>query len=137
VRVTLLETEGRGRAAEIELAGHRLRVVDRISPADRPSPRGPVSRPKLEVVTIPALTSRLPGDTRSANELAPDHGWRYRARGTIVSTGPLVADLGMLRLELTDLNADEWNVGDRLSLAIDRIILTRQRPRQKGDAPCE
>lgn len=128
MRVTLLETEGRDRAAEIELAGHRLRVVDRISPAERQATPGPVTAPKLEVVTIAGLTSRLQAGADPANGLEPDHGWRYRARATIVSTAPLIADLGLLRLELADLDPADWEIGDRVSLAIDRIILTRRRP---------
>jgi hypothetical protein len=42
VRVTLIETEGRGGAAEIELDEQRLRVVDAISSSDRPASPGPV-----------------------------------------------------------------------------------------------
>jgi hypothetical protein len=127
VRVTLIETEGRGGAAEIELDEQRLRVVDGISPADRPASPGPVANPKLEVVVNPHLTGRAPPASTARKGLEADHGWRYRAHGEIVSTRPLRADLGLLRLELDRADAEAWAVGDRVSVAIDRIILTRER----------
>ena len=126
MEVTLIETEGRGGVAEIELDGHRLRVVDAVSAADRPAPPGPLPRAKLDVVVIPHLTVRNPPDEARGCGLTPDHGWRYRARGEIVATQPLRADLGLLEIELEDARAREWAVGDRVGLGIDRIILTRR-----------
>ena len=126
MRVVLIETEGRGGAAEIEIDHQRLRVVDGISPADRPMPPGPVVRPKLDVVVIPHLTGRTP-EAPARTGLEPEHGWRYRAHGRIVSTRPLRADIGLLRLELEGSGEEGWDVGDPVSLAIDRIILRRDR----------
>ena len=124
MRVILIETEGRGGAAEIELDDQRLRVVDGVSPAERPASPGPVARPKLEVVVNPHLTGPAPAGSSATNGLEADHGWRYRAHGEIVSTRPLRADLGLLRLELDRVDAEDWSVGDRISVAIDRIILS-------------
>lgn len=127
MRVTLIETEGRGGAAEIELDDRRLRVVDGISPADRPAAPGPVANPKLEVVVNPRLTERAPADPTPPNGLEPGHGWRYRAHAEIVSTQPLRADLGPLHLELEDTGSETWEVGDRVTLAIDRIVIRAKR----------
>ena len=127
MRVILIETEGRGGAAEIELDEQRLRVVDAISRSDRPASPGPVARPKLEVVVIPHLTGPAPPGSAARNGLEPDHGWRYRAHGEIVSTRPLRADIGSFRLELERADAEAWAVGDAVSVAIDRIILSRER----------
>jgi len=126
VRVFLIETEGRGGTAEIELDDQRLRVVDGISPAERPAASGPVANPRLEVVVNPHLTERTPAASTARKGLEADHGWRYRAHGEIVSVRPLRADLGPLRLELDGADAEAWALGDRVSLAIDRIILTRE-----------
>jgi hypothetical protein len=111
VRVTLIETEGRGGAAEIELDGQRLRVVDAISSSDRAA----------------SLTGPAPPGSAVRKGLEPDHGWRYRAHAEIVSTRPLRADLGPLHLELDHVDAGAFSVGDPVSVAIDRIILTRER----------
>ena len=127
MRVILIETEGRGGAAEIELDDQRLRVVDMISRSDRPAPPGPVAHPKLEVIVIPHLTGPAPPGSTARKGLEPDHGWRYRAHGEILSTQPLRADLGPLRLDLDRADAEAWAVGDPVSVAIDRIILTRER----------
>jgi len=127
LRVTLIETEGRGGAAEIELDGQRLRVVDAISRSDRPASPGPVPRAKLEVVLIPHLTGPAPPGSATPKGLEPEHGWRYRAHGEIVSIRPLRADLGPLHLELDRVDAADWAVGDPVSVAIDRIILGRER----------
>ena len=124
MRVILIETEGRGGAAEIELDDQRLRVVDGVSPAERPASPGPVANPKLEVVVNPHLTGRAAAGSSGTRGLEADHGWRYRAHGEIVSTRPLRADLGLLRLELDGVDAEDWSVGDRISVAIDRIILS-------------
>lgn len=127
MRVTLIDTEGRGGAAEIELDEQRLRVVDGISPVDRPASPGPVANPKLEVIVNSHLTSRAPPASTARKGLEADHGWRYHAHGQIISTRPLRADLGPLCLELDAADAEAWAVGDRVSVAIDRIILTYDR----------
>jgi hypothetical protein len=127
MRVTLIDTEGRGGAAEIEMDGQRLRVVDAISRADRPAAPGEVAGAKLEVVVIPHLTGPTPAGATARSGLEPDHGWRYRAHGEILSTQPLCADLGPLHLDLDRADAEAWAVGDPVSVAIDRIILTHER----------
>lgn len=123
VRVELIQTEGRGGAAEIEADGLRLRVVDHVSLADRRAARGPVEFARLEVIVIPHLTSPAAGDGPDA--LEPDHGWRYRAAARIVATDPVFAEVGPLRFELRLARDLAWAVGDRVDVAIDRIILTR------------
>jgi hypothetical protein len=131
VRVNLIETEGRGRAAEIELDGQPLCVVDGISPADRPVSPGAVSNPKLEVMVNPHLTGRAAPEASAVTGFEADHGWRYRAHGEIVSLQPLRADLGLLCLEIDRADAEDWSVGDRITVAIDRIILTGERDRRE------
>lgn len=125
MRVTLIATEGRGGAAEIELDGQRLRVVDAISRPGRPAAAGEVAGAKLEVVVIAHLTGPTPAGAAARSGLEPGHGWRYRAHGEIVSTQPLRAEIGSLGLELERPDAEVWAVGDAVSVAIDRIILRR------------
>ena len=124
MRVKLIETEGRGGAALIEFEDQRLRVVDRLSRADQPAAPGPVQGARLEVVVNPHLTGRAAAGASAGAGLEADHGWRYRATGEIVSTQPLTADLGGLRLALERSDTEDWAIGERVSLAIDRIVLT-------------
>jgi hypothetical protein len=79
---------------------------------------------RLEAVLIGALTQRSTDPAGASPGLVPEHGWRYRGTGTIVSTQPPCADLGPLRLALTGDGGD-FRVGEVVSVAIDRIVLTR------------
>jgi hypothetical protein len=129
MRVVLIETEGRGGAAEIECFGQRLRVVDEYSGADAPAAPGILDDATLDVVLNPHLTRRAPAASESQPGIERDHGWRYRGSGRIVMTQPLRADLGPLQLELEDAGLAEtqaWAEGDAVFVAIDRITLERE-----------
>ena len=126
IAVCLLSTrvdEGRALEAFRSLASAGLGSPAAIA---GPATSGPVENSKLEVVVNPLLTRRLPPAATARKGLEPDHGWRYYALGEIISTRPLRADLGLLCLELDREEVDAWAIGDRVSLAIDRIILTRE-----------
>jgi hypothetical protein len=121
----LIDTEGRGGAAEIEIETERLRVVDEFSAADRPASPARLTNARLDVVVDPRRTCRIAPEATFRKGFKAEHGWRYRAHGEIVSTQPLCADVGPLRLALERDDPETWEVGDRISLAIDRIALVR------------
>ena len=87
--VALLRTEGRGREAEVEVDGHLLAVVDRVSAADEPAPPGTVDGARLEVVAIPRLCGPAAGEEPVHKGLVRERGWRYHARAEGVSVEPL------------------------------------------------
>ncbi|MDJ0850015.1 MAG: hypothetical protein QNK04_16720 [Myxococcota bacterium] len=121
--VVLIRSEGRGGEAEVEVDGCALAVVDELSPADRASRPGPLAGASLEVLTIAHLSGRARGDEEPG--LVREWGWRYRGTGEVVSTDPLRAELGPFTLSV-DLPRDlELAVGDRVTIAIDRIVLRR------------
>lgn len=127
MNVALLRTEGYGRAAEIEVDGSRLTVVDGISRAEAPASPGPIENPKFDVVFV------VPGSWRRAIEANPDGerklepqwGWRYLGFGRVVALDPVRLDFGALVLELSLPPAEDRKVGDSVCLAIDRIRLAR------------
>ena len=129
--VTLITTEGRARSAEIEVAGHRLTVVDHISPVGQPSEPGPVANARFEAVTRELLPAEraLAGSPSGEKELHHQWGWRYLGRGEIVSLAPVRADLGILILELDQTASESRRIGDMVTIPIDRIILTRTAAR--------
>ena len=124
MRVVLLRTEGRGREAEVLVEGCQLAVVDRVSAADEPLPPGPIDAARLEIVTIPHLSGRDTGEP-GPKGLVREWGWRYRARAEVLSVQPLRVDLGPFAVELELAMAETPAPGDQLSIAIDRILLSR------------
>jgi hypothetical protein len=127
VEVVLLKTEGRAGVAEVEIAGCRLSVVDQVSRADVPALPGPVSNPRLEVVTIDRLTARMAGDRAPEERLVHERGWRYRACGEVISIDPPQVDLGPFSVNLDLPVGEDWAIGDLAAIAIDRIILSSHR----------
>ena len=121
LRVVLIETEGRGREARVEIDGRQLAVVDSVSSVERPARSGPVSGARLEVVAIPRLCAR---SEETEKRLEPEWGWRYRSCGEVVSTDPLRIDLGPFSAELALPGLAPLSVGEYLTIAIDRIILS-------------
>ncbi len=119
-----MRTEGRGGEAEVEVDGRVLAVVDELSPADRPARPGPLAGASLEVLTIAHLCGPAdPARDRGEKGLRREWGWRYRGIGEVVSTDPLRADLGPFSLDLALDGARGLAVGDRVTIAIDRIVL--------------
>ena len=123
--VVLLRTEGRGREAEVLVEGCRLVVVDRVSAADQPLRPGPIDGARLDVVTIPHLSGRAAGDEPGPKGLVREWGWRYRVRAEVLSVEPLRVDLGPFAIELELAIGETPAPGDQLSIAIDRILLSR------------
>lgn len=125
MRIRLIATEGRGGTAEIEADGQRLRVVDEWSKADAAASAGALEGATLEVVVNPRFTQGVP--QADAPALVPEAGWRYRAYAEIVATEPARAAVGPLVFVLELPGAESWQPGDRVQLAIDRIVLRRPR----------
>ena len=127
--VVLIDTEGRGLRATIEVDGETLTVVDAMSTSEEAAPPGLVADPKFDVVINESQSSISPAQTGIASDRKLEHQWGYRylGRGEVVSVDPLRADLGVLTLELTPriLRADR--VGDVVAVAIDRILLSGVR----------
>ncbi len=123
--VVLIRTEGRGGEAEVEVDGCRLAVVDELSAADTPTSPGPLAGASLEVLTIARLSGPARGDEEPG--LVREWGWRYRGTGELVSTEPPRAALGPFTLAVDLPGAGKLAVGDRVTIAIDRIVLGRAR----------
>jgi len=127
VNVALIKTEGYGLEAEVEVDGHRLRVMDGISTVERAAAPGPVINPKFDVVMVE------PGSWERASSANPDRekklehqwGWRYLGYGQILAIDPVRTDLGVLVLELDFCADDPRLIGDYVALAIDRIRISR------------
>ena len=119
----LIETQGRGQEALVEIAGQRLVVLDGLSPVEEPLAPGALEAGRLQVIAIEGLTQRVaPGEAASQGFLR-EHGIRYRATGRIVSREPLALDFGKLRLDIPLAPRSDWQPGDTLSVAIDQIRL--------------
>jgi len=127
VKVVLVETEGPGGNATVEVDGRRLTVRDAFSAVDRPARPGPIDAARFDAVVV---ERRGAGPELGAN---PDRltglqhrwGWRYLGSGRIVGLDPLCVDLGILVLELPDVAGSDHSIGDFVSVAIDRISLAR------------
>lgn len=127
MNVVLIETEGYGGDAVVEVNGQRLTVRDALSTLDRPARPGPVPDARFEAVTAdPRVTKRVLGENPERIE-ALEHrwGWRYLGRGRIVSLAPLRIGLGVLDLELDAQPNEHRALGDYVAIEIDRISVTR------------
>lgn len=126
MRVVLIETEGRGGIAEIEVDAQRLKVVDQFSPADRPRKPGPIANPRFRVIAPEPASwerafARNPGNE---TRIEPLFGWRHLGFGRIVAIDPIRLDLGSLMLELDLRATDPGYVGRFATIEIDRIVLS-------------
>lgn len=131
----LIRTSGRGNEAEVDLDGQQLRVLDALSPSDKPLAPGELDEAALEVVTIGALTEVIDDDREHSPGFERQRGWRYRATGEIVSRDPLAVDFGAVAIELALAPRDDWQPGMKIAVAIDRILLVPspgERIRRRG-----
>lgn len=119
--IVLLGTEGRGGEARVEVDGHKLVVVDRVSSPEKRAKKGPVDA-RLEVVVNKHL-SRPQTESGEAVGLEPHHGWRYVGTGEVIGTEPTRVDLGLLEVEADFGALARCALGDRVEIAIDRIVL--------------
>jgi hypothetical protein len=128
--VVLIQTEGRGRDAIIEVEGRRLTVRDALSPADRPTSPGRIVGARFDAVLAdPRTPGGAPGDNPDRRVgLEHQRGWRYLGHGRIVSVEPLRIDLGLFVLEPAALPQGTRETGDYLTVVIDRISLTTVSP---------
>lgn len=128
MRVVLIETEGRGGIAEIEVDSQRLKVVDQFSPADRPRRPGPVADARFQVVAPePASWERaFARNPDNETRIEPLFGWRHLGFGRIVAIDPIRLDLGSLMLELDLRATDPGYVGRFATIEIDRIVLSTE-----------
>ncbi len=129
MQVVLIETEGRGGIAEIEVDGQRLKVVDQFSPADRPRKPGDIGDPRFQVVTSepPSWERAFARNPGNETRIEPLIGWRHLGFGRIVAVDPIRLDLGILILELDLRATDPRYVGRFACIEIDRIVLSTRR----------
>jgi hypothetical protein len=125
LKVVLIETEGYGGDAIIEVGGERLKVRDAISSVDRPARSGPVAAARFDVVVADARGSqpKLGANPDRLTGLRHQWGWRYTGNGRVIGLDPVRIDLGILVLELPRSSDDEPLLGEFVSVAIDRISL--------------
>jgi hypothetical protein len=126
--VELIQTEGHGGEATVQVGAQRLQVVDHVSRTGAPARPGPMAGAKLNVVAIDALSwERVDApaiDGRPLNRFERQWGWRYLALAEIVELEPFRADLGVLTLEMAEAPDGGMAVGDWVRVAIDRIVLS-------------
>jgi hypothetical protein len=126
LKVLLLETEGYGGDAIIEVDGERLKVRDALSSVDRPARPGAVYAARFDVVVADPRGSKqklgINPDRRTG--LQHQWGWRYTGNGRVIALDPLRIDLGILVLELPRPSNDGHSLGDYVSVAIDRISIS-------------
>jgi hypothetical protein len=123
----LVETEGYGGNAKVEVDGQRLTVRDALSAVDRPAPPGPIDDARFDVVVVDSRDGSRPLGANPERLTGLQHrwGWRYTGNGRVVALDPLRIDLGVLVLELPRASDGAQGLGDFVSVAIDQISLVR------------
>ena len=124
MRVEILSTEGHGLEAKIRVEGHVLVVMDDFSTI--PNEVMDLDRPEFSYLNIEGSTweEQFSGNPNKLKKLVSKGGWSYDGYGQIVSIRPVIADFGLLKLDIGDFTNDERCVGAWIHEAIERLELT-------------
>ncbi len=134
--VKIINTEGYGLLAEVEVNGRRLHVMDDFSslPGELCQRRG-IFPGKLMHNCQPEfdfLESEEPwtwedmflGNPKREKRLVRTGDWAYDAYGTVISIKPVVVDFGAIQLEIGDFTQDPRCVGEWVLVKIARLDMT-------------
>ena len=121
--VRMEHTAGRGRQAEVWIAGDLLTVCDGISAASAPTPPGVLEAAAFSYVTespVPLSQTRAENLHRK-RALEPLGGWAYLGFGQVVELMPVVIDFGIMRMQDPNWTTDESLIGQYVCVRIDRL----------------
>jgi len=121
--VRMEHTRGRGRQAEIWVAGELLTVCDGVSSGDSPTPAGLIEGVRLRYMTESpvALSGTVKENPRLRKGLDHVRSWAYTGYGQVVSIMPVTVDFGLVTMEDPNWATDESLIGRYVKVAIDRL----------------
>jgi hypothetical protein len=121
--IRLEHTDGLGRAAEVWIKGHLLKVCDGISPADNPCAPGLLEDVQFAYASVEGITwdQAVLGNTGRHRTLDPVNGWSYLGLGRVTQIMPVRVDFGIVEMEDANWTTDESLVGRFVRIPIDRL----------------
>ena len=122
----LIQTEGFALAAEVEINGHRLIVMDQFSPPGGKRGAGVLQDVRLSADEFAPLTweAVFSGNPNAEKRLTHVTGWTYLGYGQVVQVDPMIVDFGFLQLEVGPRTHDRRCVGEFVKIKIDRLSLS-------------
>ncbi len=117
-----ISTEGKSLEAIVEVDGHVLHVRDKFG-GERLAPGKEIDL-QIEVGLYDEteqLESVFQGNPIHEKKLEHQKGWIYRAYGIITSINPVIADCGLLHLEMHLTSNDERLIGEAIAFTIERL----------------
>ena len=130
MQVRMETTEGLGRAAEVWVNGHLLRVCDGVSRPGRRCPPGLLEGVKLAFATAEAISWEQAARANPSRKmmLEPVRGWSYVGYGRVVSIMPSVVDFDLATMECPQWTTDRGLIGRYVRIPIDRLELVPAEP---------
>ena len=124
MRIEILSTEGYGLEARVRVEGQVLVVMDDFSAI--PTETIDHDSPEIGYLTMEGGTweERFSGNPSKLKKLVSTGGWSYDGYGQIVSIRPVIADFGLIKLDIGDFTNDERCVGAWIRERIERLELT-------------
>lgn len=122
--IGLIKTDGYGLLAEVIIGGQVLGVMDDFSMIQPELILN--SEPEFSHLSLEGYTweQMFSGNPDKKKMLVRTGDWSYEAYGQIISIKPVVADFGIIVLELGDFTNDERCIGEWIVEKIDRLDLT-------------
>ena len=124
MEVEVLKTDGYGLLAEVRVGDQILGVMDDFSMI--PAEYMRKTEPEFSYLGLEEYSweQRFSGNPHHDKKLVRTGDWSYDAYGQIVSIKPVVADFGLVTLEIGDFTNDERCIGEWIVEWIDRLELT-------------
>lgn len=124
MNITIIRTEGYGLLAEVECDGEHLGVMDDFSAM--PPHNIDFTRPEFSHLTLHDYDweTMFAGNPHKQKKMVRTGNWSYDAYGQLVSIGPVVADFGLMSLELGIVTHDPRCVGEWILAKIERLDLS-------------
>ena len=121
--VRMEHTRGRGRQADVWVAGELLTVCDGVSSAESVIPAGPMECVRLRYMTESpvALSNTIDENPRLRKGLDHLRSWAYTGYGQVISIMPVMIDFGLVTMEDPNWATDESLIGRYVKVAIDRL----------------
>ena len=123
MKATLIETEGYGLKAVIEIDGRRLNVMDDISLPGKSAESGTEFDIELSPMCLGDQTwdEMFKGNPEKKMDIEPLNGWKYMAFGKIAQINPVIVDCGILKLRDVIHTHDERCIGKYVAININRL----------------
>jgi len=123
-------TEGFGKAAEVWVDGHLLKVCDYLSTREARVAPGELEGVKFAYTSIDHVPwdQALRGNPSRKRQLEAVRKWSYTGYGKVISIMPVTIDFGLMTMEDANWSHDDKLIGKFVKVQIDRLEISFAGP---------